>query len=370
MIIRIQLFSLLLLILIGCQAEVEKPEHIRPVRAIQVADSGSFGKRIFPGKTRAEERVNLSFRVEGPLINRPIDVGDRVKKGDLLAQIDPRDYEVRLRNTKGRLNRSKANLTFAESDYNRAIRIQKDDPGAISERLVEKKREDRNRLRAEVNSLEAEVDAAKDSLSYTHLEAPFEGIVVTTFVENFEFVQAKQPIVRILNSSRIEMLIDIPENLISYIPYAKEFTVSLDPFPDTKVIATVKEIGTEASFTTRTYPVTLIMDQPEDVRILSGMSGEARLTKAEIPTEIDFGMEVPLTALFSPENDQNSYVWVIDEETMTVSRRLVETGSISETGIVIIKGLQPDEWIVTGGVNYLREGQKVTFTLREIGKIE
>ena len=364
---RYCVFLLLLLLTVGCKEQEEKPPGpIRPVKAIQVTDVTFIGGRTFPGITRAESRVNLSFRVDGPLVERPVNVGDRVKKGDFLARIDPRDYEVRLRNAQARLERSQANLTFAVSDFMRAIRIQKEDPGAISERLVDQKREDRNRYLAEVKSLMAEVDAAKDSLSYTYLKAPYRGTIVATYVENYEHVRAKQPIVRMLDISRIEMIVGVPDNLIIYVPFVQEVTVTIDTFPSREFPAKVKEIGTEASLTTRTYPVTLIMDQPDDIDILSGMAGSARLAKADLPEGMERGVEVPYSALFSPEEEKKSYVWIIQEETMTVARREVTKGTFTETGIMITEGISPGEWVVTGGVHYLREGQTVRFMPEEI----
>ena len=97
----------------------------------------------------------------------------------------------------------------------------------------------------------------------------------------------KQPVVRIVDASQIELIVDIPEHLISLAPLLDTAEVRFDAFPDAELVATVKEIGAEASQTTRTYPVTLVMDQPEDLRILPGMAGRARAAtlKEEIPVE-------------------------------------------------------------------------------------
>lgn len=268
------------------------------------------------------------------------------------------------------MEKTKAQLTFAEGDYERAIRIQNEDPGAISERLVDQKRELRNQLRAQAESQLAEVDGAKDELDYTYLRSPFDGIIVATYVQNFEHVQAKQSIMRILDTTRVEMVVDIPENLISLIPYVTEISVTLDPFPDREISAKVKEIGTEASTTTRTFPVTLVMDQPSDIQVLAGMAGEARLVKATYPDLATRGMEIPLNALFSMDEDKKDYVWIIDEATMQVSQREVQLGRMTNTGVVIYQGIQPGEWIVTAGVHFLREGQQVDFISEDIEAIE
>jgi RND family efflux transporter MFP subunit len=182
-------------------------------------------------------------------------------------------------------------------------------------------------------------------------------VVVATYVENYEDVRAKQPVVRIVNDSSVEMVVGIPESLIAFAPDVKDIRVTFDAFPDREIPAEIKEIGSEASEITRTYPVTLIMEQPEDFRVLPGMAGRATGTP---PLEA-FGktMQLPVSALFSPDETGTSFVWVIDEPAGTVSRRAVEVGTLTVAGVQVISGLEPGEWVATAGVHYLTEGQKV-----------
>ncbi|NGX43712.1 MAG: Multidrug resistance protein MdtA [Chlamydiae bacterium] len=360
-------FSFILLIpliftLFSCRESPKEEEVVRAVKAIQVADPSLIRSRPFPGVIRAENRVNLSFRVDGPLIEFPVDVGDIVKKKEALARIDPKDFEVALRNAQANLEKAKASSAFAERDYARALRIQKADPGAISESLVDRKRQDRNRLRAEVNSLEAELEAASDQLEYTNLRAPFDGIVVATYFDNFEYVRAKQSVLRMLDISRVEMVVDIPEHIISYIPTVKQVIVRLDVIPGREFSADIKEIGTEASITTRTYPVTLVMNQPEDVQIFAGMSGEAKFIGKAKPGGIIDALTIPISSVFSDKEAQKSFVWIIDEDIHRVSRREVTVEKVSPTGLRVVEGLSPGEWIAIAGVHYLREGQLVEIT--------
>ena len=227
-----------------------------------MAGADEFGRRWYPGTARATQEVDLSFRVAGPLITFPVNIGDFVEVGAELARIDPRDFEVSLRNAQGQLDDGRATLRRATSEYNRIIGIYEKDPGATSATDIDRKREARDRAAAAIASLEASVDAAKDALSYTYMRAPFAGNIVATFVENFEDVRQKQPIVRLLDSSRIEMVVSIPENLISLASTVTNIRAVFDAFPDREIAAEIKEIGKEASRTTRTYPITLIMNQP------------------------------------------------------------------------------------------------------------
>jgi RND family efflux transporter MFP subunit len=344
----------------SCGSEVSESEDVvRSVRVTRVGDAEALKGRVFPGRARATQEVELSFRVEGPLITLPVVIGDRVKEGDLLARIDPRDFEVLLRNTEGQLQRAVANLDRADSEYQRLLGVQKKDPELVSEVHVERAREAFELGKADKAALEATVDAARDALEYTYLKAPYDGTIVANYVENFEHVQARQPVLRLLDNARIEFLFSVPETLISMVRHVDNIRVGFDAFPDLEIPAEIKEIGTEASQTTRTYPITLIMDQPENAEILPGMAGKA-LGDVQAPDQGDrLDLVVPNAAIFSPAAGTENYVWVIDPARNTVSRREVELGSLVSTGIIIQSGLQTGELIATAGVHFLQEGQTV-----------
>lgn len=351
---------LITFILLGCsEKETEEKEVIRPVKAFQIPSITEFVRHSLPGRAKATQEVDLAFRVAGPLIEFPVKVGDEVDEGELVARIDPRDFEVNLNLAKGKLDNARAASVRAASEYQRELNILKQDPGATSQTAVDRKREERDRAQANIRSFAAEVEAAEDRLSYTFLRAPFDGNVVRTYVENFESVQIKQPILRILDDSSIEMVVNVPENSISLVPYVENISAIFDAFPDVEIPAKVKEIGREASITTRTYPVTLIMEQPENVKILPGMAGKVF---GKPPRNIDqelIEIEIPVSAVFTDEASDNTFVWLINEKSLTVKKQKVEVGRLSDRGIRILSGLNRGEWVATAGVNYLFEGQKV-----------
>ncbi len=132
----------------------------------------------------------------------------------------------------------------------------------------------------------------------------------------------------------------------------------LDAIPDREFPAEIKEISNEASQTTRTYPVTLIMDNPPDAGIQPGMAGEAS-ARIEIPGGQNVRYEVPIGAVFSPNGGGDKYVWIVDEAAGTVSRRAVQVGEATPRGIAILSGVGSGEWIVSAGVDRLVEGQQV-----------
>ena len=346
-------------LLAGCAKELPPPPPPPLVPAIRVAEPGEFTTTPFPGRAKAGQEVNLSFRVSGPLLEFPVNVGDQVAAGQLLAQMDPQDYISALGTVTGQLDSAKAAAKRAEADFRRINNVFKEDPGATSETALDLARAGRDTSRATVSSLTSAVKTAQAKLDYTSLQAPFSGVVVATYVENFETVVAKQPILRLLDPSSIEFVISVPENLIGYVPHVDNVVVTFDAMPGVEVPAKIKEVGREASQATRTYPVTLVMSQPEGIQILAGMAGSA-MVSARLPEDSALtGIEIPAPAVFSGEDPSRSYVWVIDEASKTLQRREVTVGRLSNTGILIQSGLTAGDWVVVRGANSVSEGQEV-----------
>jgi RND family efflux transporter MFP subunit len=350
--------------------------------------------------------------VSGPLISLPVDVGSHVRTDDVVAVIDPSDFQTALNRTQGNLGMARANLLAmergarpeeieqlkadlveAEATYRQALadhqRSEKLLPThAVSQAefdatLAQRDRaaaqvtqakedlniglrgarlEDLEAKRAEIKALEAAVDDAQNQLDYTVLKAPFDGTVVAKYADNFQTVQAKQPIVRLLDVSTIEVTVHVPESLIGLAPHVKKVICRFDALPGREFVGQITKIGREASHSTRTYPVTVAVDQPDDVQILPGM---AAIVRAEPPRDEDQkgdDLIVPPSAVFTDETAQaghQSYVWVVEEDGGKVSRRAVTTGELTPVGIAVTAGLKAGNWVVTAGVHSLREGQQV-----------
>ncbi len=344
----------------GCSKEPAPQDIIRPLYAVEVTTDADRSGRSFPGRAQANQEVDLSFRVNGPLIELPNDiVGKSYKQGEVIARIDPRDYEVKVEDVEGKLERSRSAVKRAQGEYERELAIFKEDPGATSSTAVDRMRDQRDSAAGEVRSLAASLQAAKDNLAYTYLKASFDGVVTAKYVENFQDVRAKESVVRLLDASRIQIVVDIPETLISRLPQVDEFWVVFDAFPDRKITAELYEVGTEASLSTRTYPVTLIMDPPEDINILAGMAGRAYGRRRSEEGAASNELVVPASAVFTPDDEKESKVWTVNRDTGTVSLRSVKLGSFTGNGLVVTEGLEAGEWVATAGVHSLEEGQKV-----------
>jgi RND family efflux transporter MFP subunit len=332
----------------------------RPVKMMTLKSADTASTFSFPGKVRAAQKVELAFQVAGPLIKLLVKEGQEVKKGDHLAQIDPKDFQTSLQQTKGQLAKATAAIERAQSEYKRILRIMKEDPGATSQSMVDRKREAVDAAKAEISSFKAAVQGAKDQLGYTRLMAPFTGVIAKRYVDNFEEIKAKQPILSLQNISQIEILIDLPENFMARVKdgtakaYA-EFTAA----PGERFELKVKEVAQEADSQTQTYQVVLEMiSSPAGVRILPGMTANV-VGRTQLEGSAGEKYVIPAIAVFA-DDAGNPHVWVVSKDTMTVQKRKVTTGDLTGTdSIQILDGLQPGEQIAITGVAQLREGMSV-----------
>jgi len=355
--------TLLLFNLTACRQETETVEKkVRPIRAITLGENKALEEALVHGRARAVQSVDLSFRVSGTITDRKVKVGDVVRTGGLIATLDQNDFKVSVQNAQGLLDQAKAAVARAKGEYQRELNILKEDSGATSKTAVARKKEALDKAVASVKSARAAHDAASNQLSYTVLKSPIDGKVVATYVENHEAVIAKQVIARLLDNTQLKFDISVSEQAMWYVPLVASAYVIFDAFPGRKIPADVAEVGAEASKTTRTYTVTLVMDQPEDIEILAGMAGKAgfifdkdKFNKLQKNEEII----IPVAAVFSLNGSTESHVWIVDQAKMTVSLRKVTTGRLSENGIVVTNGLEVGETIATAGVHFLEEGAGV-----------
>jgi RND family efflux transporter MFP subunit len=394
----------------GCDEPEAPANQVRPVRSFKVGDVTGIRGREFPGRAAAKDEVDLSFQVAGPLISLPVDVGSEVKKGDVIATIDPRDFQAALASAEANLERERVNLVTmqtgarpeeieqlkadvaeaeathleATAEYDRYkqllekkaatredydIALARRDRTAAQLKVTQEelkigmtgaRPEDIDAKRAEIRGLEAAVAAAQNQLDYSVLRAPFDGEVAARYVDNFQSVQAKEPVVRLLDISRIEVTVQIPESVIPLVPLVKQVSCHFDVFADREFVGHVTKIGSEASQTTRTYPVTVEIEQQEGIRILPGMAVTVRGKLDEGDNAAVGEPVVPPSAVFSIEQGQQSYVWVVEEPGMTVSRREVTIGELTPVGLSVLEGLQRGDRVVTAGAHSLRENQQVT----------
>lgn len=355
-------------LLISCGKKEEKVEEevVRPVKTLTITASGQFEGLRLPGKVRATQRVNLAFNnVGGRLIQLPIEgrEGKTVKKGELLAHIDPKDFKVDLRKTEGRLKEINSVLNLAKSEYKRVLRIREKDPGAVSQASVDRKREAVVKAQGRLKSLQAAVDDAKNKLSYTYLRAPFTGVIAKRYVDNFQEVKPKQSIASLQDISSVEILVDVPENVMAVTKAEGEHGVTavaiFPTAPDKQFPLSLKEAASDADPATQTYQVVLVMPQPEGINILPGMTTTVLASTTERKIH-KTPIIIPAIAVVADPESKN-HVWVVDTKSMTVHQREVQVGTLTGSeNINIMEGLKDGETIVIAGMLSLQEGMQVS----------
>ena len=335
------------LLLVGCSNEevVEEVEVVRPVKIMTVRVGVVSFSHSFPGKVRAARRSVLSFKVAGPLVELPVEEGQHVSKGQLVAQIQKRDFLTSL-------DEAQARNLEAEKQFRRYKEL-------YAKKQVS--RADYDRYRAARDVARAQLEDARNRLKDTSLTAPFDGVIAKRFVENFQKVQAKEPIVSLQDISRIEVLIDVPELIMAAIRDRKEQQVraTFESIPGKEYELAVKEYSTQADPATQTYQVVLVMDQPAEANILPGMTA---MVSAQAGPAIDAPAQaiiIPAIAVMDAPGNQ-PYVWLLDREQSTVHRAAVTIGRLKGSENIVVKeGLKGGETIVIAGITQLTEGMKV-----------
>ena len=356
------LTSLLALLLFSCgKKEEEKAEvtAVRPIKLMTVGSALTGQTRKLPGTVRATDRVDLAFQVAGPLIELPVKEGQPVKKGDLLAKIDPQDYETSLRNAKGTIAKAKAAVDYAVAEYKRYVKVKATDAGAVSDSVVNLKYTAQSVARADLQSAEAALAAAQDQLNYTQLRAPFTGVIARKYVDNYQEVTVKEPILSLQNMTDVEVLVDVPEMMMVPIRKTKPRVYAdfaADPLRLFEL--KIKEVALLADNLTQTYQIVLVMPAPTGIRILPGMTATVSIEFASVPVD-ESSIIVPAIAVWA-DDAGHPMVWVVDTKTMAVHRRAVTTGDLTGVdSIKVTEGLNPEEVIAISGVSKLQEGQVV-----------
>lgn len=207
----------------------------------------------------------------------------------------------------------------------------------------------------------AQLEDARNSLADTSLKAPFDGVISKRFVENFQKVQAKEPIVNLQDITRIEILVNVPELMMAALKKENRSKIkaSFESIPDKDFAVTVKEYSTQADPATQTYQVVLIMDQPAEAVILPGMTA---MVKAQVAQQVGSSSQViiipAIAVMDAPGNEP--YVWLLDKESSTVYKTKVTIGRMEGSKEIFIQdGLQGGETVIIAGITQLEEGMKV-----------
>jgi RND family efflux transporter MFP subunit len=325
----------------------EPPLPIRPLKTLVVGEAIREPARNYPGKVRASEEVNLAFNVPGQLVEFPIKKGQRVAKGELLARLDPRDFENTLADRKAVLEKAKFDLDKVRKLYEKKVAAQ----------------DELTQTQSAFDTATAQVKIATKAVEDTYLKAPFAGLIANTFVKNYQNVVAKQTILSLQDISHVEIIVNIPEERVARTKQSSaelKVAAKFDYLPDRKFDVKIKEYATEADPKTQTYEVTFTMPAPTDVTILPGMT--ATITEYDVSsTTTAAGIPIPLD-MVPVDGVGQYYVWLVKKSsdgTTRVHRQNVKVGEMTSNDILVMEGVKPGEQIAAAGVHLLEEGQQV-----------
>lgn len=349
-------YSLLILFVLGgCTGNPEPTkEPVRPVRTT-VVDAGGMGKLwSFAGTAEDALETDLSFRVSGKIISFPGDqIGKKFKEGEVIARLDPADYELELRQARANLEQIRASYIRSKADVSRIRQLY--DRKVISKSELDQAVADFQSNSAQLNASAKKMDIARKHLTYTVLEAPFDGWIGSVKANIHQNVQSGQAVVSFNAGRHMKMYISVPDILITDVHEGDEVSVTFDAIPGKEMKGKVVEVGVRSTKGS-TYPVKVYLDNSEKL-VRSGMSGTVSFEGKKTQQTT---VHVPAAAVVGEANGTRS-VWVVDPDKATVNRRSVSIGELTVRGLEILDGLQSGEVVVIRGVHSLHDGQKVRY---------
>ncbi|WP_294143098.1 efflux RND transporter periplasmic adaptor subunit [uncultured Sanguibacteroides sp.] len=308
------------------------------VKADTVKDHQGELSIVYPGKIKAASDVNLAFRVAGPILRMPLEVGAFVKKGTLIAEIDPRDYEIQFSATEAEFRQVKGEAERVIELYRR-----KSVPVNDYEKAVYGLRQ-----------ITAKYNAHKNALEDTRLLAPFDGYIQKKIFNPHETVNAGIPVISMINNTYFDVEIDIPSSDYVRQNLFKSFSCTIDVFPNKVFPLELIEVTRKANLN-QLYKMRLRLKPEKGFDIAAGMSVNVNI---EYNPQISELTIIPLSAIF--ENKGDSAVWVYNPSTQTVSMRGVKLSKLLKDGTAIVaQGLKVGEIVISAGVHELKEGMKV-----------
>jgi RND family efflux transporter MFP subunit len=332
----VALAALTMLTLAACSKPEPPAQPPRTVRVMKINGDAVSGGLTFPGEVRARFEARLGFRLGGKLVERRVEVGDRVRRGQVLARIDAQDAALNAA-------QAEANRALAEAEAKRYRELR--ERNFVSQAVLDAKE-------TALKTAAAQAGVARNQAGYATLVADRDGVVTAVEAEAGQVVAAGQTVLRVAEGAEREIAIAVPEGDVEKLRGAEGFTVSLNSLPGRTWNGRLRELSPSADAATRTFTARIAVPQADEA-VRLGMS--ARVAAKVSPR--DTALALPLSA-FITRNDQAN-VWVVDPATQTVKLTKVETGGIAGNALRVKGGLAPGQLVVTAGANLLEDGQKV-----------
>jgi RND family efflux transporter MFP subunit len=339
-----------LTLLSACQRAVEPPAaEVRPVRAMTIEKRLAGDTVALTGTVQAQTEINLSFRIDGRMLERNLNIGDTVKPGQIVARLDSQNEESSLLAARAQLAAARAQLSEARNNFVRFrdLVAQK----AVSRASFEQAESMMKSAESQVETAQSQVTIAENRLSYTRLVSDVAGVVTAQGAEPGEVVGAGRMIVQVAREGGRDAAFDVPARVKDAATGSAQITVALTADPGVTAAGVVREVAPRADPVTGTFRVKVrLINPPPAMRLGATVTGRMKLAAAAT-------IEIPPSAVIRSE--RQAAVWIVDPKTGTVATRNIEIRSSDPVRVEIASGLAPGDVVVTAGTQALRPGQKV-----------
>ncbi len=329
----------------------ETPEEAAPRPALVVQPGGAEALMdIFPGEVRARYEPELAFRIAGKISRRLVTVGDRVKKGQPLAELNAADVGLELDAARARLASARADHQLAASELDRYRPLL--ERGVVSGSQFDAVRSRFQAAEAQLEQARAQMDVARNQAGYAVLEAPDNGVIARRLAEAGQVVAAGQTVFVLAVDGDREVRIDLPEQDMDRFKVGDEVTIELWSRPGDTFPGRIRELAPAADPASRTFEARVAFDN-QAVGADLGQSARVLVHGANGADTLS----LPLAAVTA--DDGNPYVWVVNPDDLTLTKTPVKTGAYHAERVPVLGGLAADAWVVAAGTQVLREGQKI-----------
>ncbi|WP_288107733.1 efflux RND transporter periplasmic adaptor subunit [Limnobacter sp.] len=342
----------LALLLGACsRGQPDTTEIIRPVRVMALKATGAVSDEVYPGQVEPRYEASLGFQVGGRLLRRVVELGQHVDKGQVLAQIDPRDLALAQSAAQAQFAAAQADFQQAVTDLKRANTLKMQN--FVSQAQVDRAQLARDAAESRLAQARSQLNAQVNQSAYGSLRAPGKGYITKIYAEAGQVLAPAQPVVQWAGEHDIQVRIAVPETRVDQFSAGQVATVKLWAEGD-PLTAKVREVSPVADPVTRAYPVYLDLPGVDQKSARFGMSANVIFQRAQS----DSAFKLPGTALVADE--KGAWAWVFDPESKTVHRRAVKPFGVTESSFLVKDGLKAGDLVVIAGTHVLNEGQKAT----------
>ena len=353
--LRLVAAAALVATLAACSKPAPKVDDVRPVRAIVLASSNVDVNAEFSGEVVARVTSQLGFRVGGKIVERKVDVGAAVTRGQVLMRLDPQDLQLSQAQARASLNSAETSRDLARAELKRYQDLRQQN--FVSQAVLDSKDAAYKAAQAQVEAAQAVYRGQANQSGYASLLADGDGVITRLDAEVGQVVSPGTPVAVLARNGDKEVVIGIPEDKVETMRGVKNVVVRLWADPKQALAGKIREVSPVADAATRTYLAKVTIPDAPQARL--GMTAVVQFASTTATPQI----RVPLTALFN-EKSQSS-VWVVENGAVRLVP--VTVGGVAGNDLLLTSGVKEGQTVVTAGANLLKPGQKVTILGKELG---